>query len=737
MFDSLIKSMSTRRFGLHLFGILLALAATASAQTVPFAMVYQSGGTATTITSGSSLTFVSSPGQVQTLQVRATYTGSGRATISQNPTVIGTSTLTATIDQTLPVRLDPDQAFTFTIRYSPATSSPSTGQLSLPFSESPVPDAGAAPPITLNLQGLASSLALSYVLPADQNVVPIGDNATIPFPDTLVGGTASAGLNITNLGSGPGQVTGIDITGAAFKLQNKPFLPASLAANATLGVQIVYRPTAQQADTGTVTISIAGSTPVTVRLSGHGVLSQLSYQALNPDTSLTPGDTIAIPAIEPGQTSTRLVRISNSGSAPATISQLNVSGTGFALAAPVTLPITVQPSSSTTINIAFTPTRGGAATGTLLVNADAFPLSGSGLAAQLTYSYVVGGTVVTLGNGAAIAFSPVQLTGSSTLNVTVKNSGTSPTVVASAVITTANSPFSVPQVSGLPATIQPNASLNIPVRFEPAAVGASTAVLAIDGANFNVTGVGTQPPALPSYTITSPTGTTSPFTQPIVSLKLASPYPATVTGTLTLAAATGALPSDPAVQFATGGRTVNFRIPANSTSAIFGTSTSPLGTEIGLQTGSVAGTFTLIPTFATLTNIDLTPQTPTTSQFSVAAAAPTVLNVRVTGATDTTLTIEVTGYTTTRSLTALTISFKTAPKFTMPTSSFTFNLTGTSAGWFQSTASQAFGGQFRVSVPFAFQLPAGQSILTGLTAVSATVSNATGTSAQVAETQLQ
>jgi hypothetical protein len=268
-------------------------------------------------------------------------------------------------------------------------------------------------------------------------------------------------------------------------------------------------------------------------------------------------------------------------------------------------------------------------------------------------------------------------------------------------------------------------------------VGASTGVLAIDGTNFNVTGVGTQPPPLPSYTITSPTGATPPFTQPVVSLKLANPYPAVVTGTLTLAAASGALPADPAVQFATGGRTVNFRIPANSTSAVFGTSTSPLGTEVGLQTGSVAGNFTLIPTFATLTNIDLTPQNPTTSQFSVAAAAPTVLNVRVTGGTDTTLTVEVTGYTTTRSLTSLTISFKTAPKFTMPTSTFTFNLTGQSAGWFQSTASQAFGGQFRVSVPFVFQLPAGQSILTGLTAVSATVSNSAGTSANVAETALQ
>jgi hypothetical protein len=99
--------------------------------------------------------------------------------------------------------------------------------------------------------------------------------------------------------------------------------------------------------------------------------------------------------------------------------------------------------------------------------------------------------------------------------------------------------------------------------------------------------------------------------------------------------------------------------------------------------------------------------------------------------------VEVTGYTTTRSLTSMTISFKTAPKFEMPTSEFTVNLSGASTGWFQSTPSQAFGGQFKVSVPFTFQLSStSESILTGITSVGATVTNATGTSAKV-ETPLQ
>jgi hypothetical protein len=613
------------------------------------------------------------------------------------------------------------------------SSSGSTAQLTLPFIESP--DNGAAP-ITLNLQGLSSALALSYVLPSDQNVVPINDNDTIPFPDTLVGASASATVNVTNLGSGPGQVTAIDISGAAFRLQNKPFLPGTIASGQNLSFQVVYRPTAQADETGAVTITLAGAAPVTVRLAGRGVLPQLTYTALSPDTSLTPGDTITFPSSEPNQTSTRVVRISNSGNAAASIAQLTVAGQGFQLASAVTLPITLQPGGSTTLTLSFTPTQGGSRTGSLVVNSDSFVLSGAGLAPVLTYSYVVGGTTVNVGNGTSIIFSPTQVSSSSVINLTVRNTGNSAAVLSNIGMTTTG-PFSVSPMPALPTTIPASGSLNVSVRFEPITVGFVTATLAIDGTAIPVSGSGTQPPALPAFTITAPAGTTPPLSQPLTSLKLAAPYPAALTGTLTLSTSSGALAPDPAVQFATGGRTVNFRIPANATDAIFGTTASPIGTQIGLQTGTVAETIILSPSFTTQAgNIDLTPTQPTTAQFTVAAAAPSLLNLDVLNRTATSFTVALTGFSTTRSLTSMKVTFKTAPNFSMETSEFTINLTPAATSWFQSTASQAFGGQFRVSVPFTFQIPANQSVLNGITAVSATVTNATGTS-QVLEIAMQ
>lgn len=725
MIDLIFPPMPTLRRAGGCLVLFLAAALTASAQTFPFTMSFQQGGTTTTIPNGAGLTLVAASGQVQAVQVRAIYVGGGSASITQAPAIVGTSTLTATVDQTLPLSLSSGQSFTFTIRYAPTSSTTSTGQLTLPYIESP--DQGA-PPITLNLQGLSSALALSYVLPADQNFVPINDNDTIPFPDTVVGGSSSATINVTNLGSGPGQVTAIDIAGAAFRLQNKPLLPSTVAAGQNLQFQVIYRPTAQADDTGTVTITLAGAAPVAVRLAGRGIVPVLSYHALNPESPLTPGDTITLPSVEPNQTTTRNVRISNSGTAPATISQILVSGQGFVLNSVVTLPLTLAPGGSTILAVGFTPTQGGTRTGTLVVNSDSFTLGAAALAPVLTYSYTVAGNVVNVGPGSAIIFSPTQVSTSSIINLTVRNTGTSTATLSNVGITTTGA-FSVAPAPALPTTIAPGGSLNVSVRFEPVTVGFTSATLAIDGTSIPVNGSGTQPPALPAYTIAAPAGTAPPLSQPLTGLKLAAPYPVTLNGTLTLSTSSGSLPPDPAVQFATGGRTVNFRIPANTTDAIFGTTSSPIGTQIGLQTGTVAETITLIPSFATQAgNIDLTPQQPAIAQFSVAAAAPSAINLEILNSTATSFSVAVTGFSTTRSLTSMKVTFKTASNFSMDPSEFTINLAPAATGWFQSSASQAFGGQFRVTVPFSFELPANRSILNGITAVSATVSNATGTS---------
>ncbi len=100
--------------------------------------------------------------------------------------------------------------------------------------------------------------------------------------------------------------------------------------------------------------------------------------------------------------------------------------------------------------------------------------------------------------------------------------------------------------------------------------------------------------------------------------------------------------NDPAVQFAIGGRTVIFTIAAGSTQAVF-----PNGsTQLGLQTGTVAGTITLTPFFVTDGGIDLTPTIPPSLNLTVGQTAPRLLSVQVAGKTSNTVPSQITGYAT-------------------------------------------------------------------------------------------
>jgi len=292
----------------------------------------------------------------------------------------------------------------------------------------------------------------------------------------------------------------------------------------------------------------------------------------------------------------------------------------------------------------------------------------------------------------------------------------------------ANGPFSVSDLPTLPTTLAPNASVPFTVTFAPTTSGLSSGNLLVNTTAIPLSGSATAPPPLPAYTLSGPTGNVAPQTQPAVTLTLAEPYPLALDGILTLTTS-GTLGTDPAVQFSVGGRTVPFTIPANSTQANF----AQQGTQILLQTGTVASTITLTPTFQTTSGVDLTPDNPATLDFTVPSQAPVLTAGAETGSSSNGVVLTLTGYSTTRSLTSLNVQFTAAPGYTLTASSVTVDLTQPAALWFQSTASQQFGGEFTITVPFTFSgtVPAGISLVQTIASFSATVSNSVGASNSV------
>jgi hypothetical protein len=217
-----------------------------------------------------------------------------------------------------------------------------------------------------------------------------------------------------------------------------------------------------------------------------------------------------------------------------------------------------------------------------------------------------------------------------------------------------------------------------------------------------------------------------PFQQPAVGLELESSFPIPLTGTLTINVQPDGFSPDPAVQFATGGRTVSFTIAANMTTAVFANGSQ----NIRIQTGSVSGAIILTPSFATESGFNLTPDSVGTLRLAVPPGPPRLLNLQIGARTQNSLVLAITGLATTRTLTRVEFRFTPAPNFNVPTTNLTVNIESDASAWFRSTASQAFGGQFFIQIPFTLRSDQASvtSPLDALQSVSVTASNEQGSS---------
>ena len=219
----------------------------------------------------------------------------------------------------------------------------------------------------------------------------------------------------------------------------------------------------------------------------------------------------------------------------------------------------------------------------------------------------------------------------------------------------------------------------------------------------------------PNVTITGLPDIVDPAQQPTFALKLDAGYPSAIDGTVTLVftpdAAIGI--DDPAVQFATGGRTLTFRVPANSTEVTW---SAPV---TAFQSGTVSGTIELDMKLVS-NGTDITPSA-SSRTVRVDRLAPRIVKVQVVP-TASGFDVHLTGFSTTREVTQGTFQFSgdagSAASVTVP-------LSDSSKTWFQSTGSKSFGGQFGLIQSFQWQ---GQPVGV-LNSVSVSLTNAQGASA--------
>ena len=225
---------------------------------------------------------------------------------------------------------------------------------------------------------------------------------------------------------------------------------------------------------------------------------------------------------------------------------------------------------------------------------------------------------------------------------------------------------------------------------------------------------------IPTPTITGVSGSVEPAQQPSIEVTLPSPHPSPITGQLTLRFTSNAdvASDDPSIQFSTGGRTVNFSIPANATRAVF----SNGAPNIAFQTGTVSGTIELAVSGQS-GGSPATPLPPVSQTLTLSRRSPAITRLNIATRSASGFELAVTGFSTPRSLTQVTCNFIPAQGANLQTSTVTLGLTTSAAAWFQSQTSATLGGQFRLLIPFTVQ-----GELTAIQSVSVTLTNGEGTS---------
>ena len=221
---------------------------------------------------------------------------------------------------------------------------------------------------------------------------------------------------------------------------------------------------------------------------------------------LTPSATsIAFGSIAVGSTGSQSLTIQNTGTASATISQINVSGSAFGMTG-VTLPITLSVGQSVTYTAQFTPNSGSSASGSISVVSNAvntpltIGLTGTGVA-QLTISP----SSLSFGSLLAGTFTSLPATlGAQGGNVTVSSA-----TVTGASYSLSGIPF--------PLTIPAGQTASISVTFAPKAAGSLPGSIAFvsnsptSPTSISLSGTGTAPQHNVSLTWVASTSTVSGY----------------------------------------------------------------------------------------------------------------------------------------------------------------------------------------------------------------------------------
>jgi hypothetical protein len=252
-----------------------------------------------------------------------------------------------------------------------------------------------------------ASLSGTGVSPATDALSPL----SLAFaPQELTTASASQQITLTNSGDVALALITAQIASGDFTVTNA--CGNSLNPHSTCAINVAFQPQSIGRTTGQLTVSDQYRTQ-SISLSGTGVAP--------PGVSLSPIYTLNFPATGVGQTALpQTVTLTNNGGLPLQLRSTTLTGDFAIVAGSDTCGATLAPNNACTLQIVFTPTVGGARSGTLTVT-DSAPnspqtlrLTGTAIDFALSPD---GDTTVAVANGQNAVF-PLLFTSSSTMHGT-------------------------------------------------------------------------------------------------------------------------------------------------------------------------------------------------------------------------------------------------------------------------------------------------------------------------------
>src|SRR3984885_3427102 len=319
------------------------------------------------------------------------------------------------------------------------------------------------------LRGISAAIALLAILVTSGCVGAAGkssnaaaatgpsieiSSSTVSFGDLAVGQSATKTVTVTNDGTGVLTVSAISVTGTGFSASG-PKLPMSLSAGQSTSISAVFKPTAGNAETGTITItSNAEGSPSRIALSGTGTTTSATELTATPSS-------IAFGSVAVGSEATQTIKLANTGSAAVAISKVAFSGTGVSVSG-VTAPMTLDGGKSASLTVTYKPTSPTTLSGSVTITSNASDSSMViGLSATATSSTLAA-------TPSSVSFGSVVVGSDTTQTIRLQNIGTSEVKISSLTPSVANV-----TISGitLPANLAPGTSATLTAAYKPTAAG--------------------------------------------------------------------------------------------------------------------------------------------------------------------------------------------------------------------------------------------------------------------------